>query len=68
MRRIMRYSSRMEKLTVDALRTLARAQGLELTDAELAALLPLVEAGRSGLAAIGEIAPESEPASQYRVL
>jgi hypothetical protein len=25
----------MEKLTVDTLRTLARAQGLELTDAEL---------------------------------
>ena len=28
----------MEKLTVDTLRTLAKAQGLELTDAELAGL------------------------------
>ena len=57
----------MEKLTVDALRTLAKAQGLELSDAELAALLPLVEAGRNGLAAIRDIPPEIEPASQYRI-
>ena len=49
---IMRYSPAMEKLTVDTLRTLARARGLDLTDQELAALLPLVEAGRSGLAAM----------------
>jgi len=57
----------MEKLTVDSLRTLAKAQGLELTDAELAGLLPLVEAGRAGLAAIHDIPPETEPASQYRI-
>jgi len=30
----------MEKLTVDTLRTLARAQGFEPSDGELAALLP----------------------------
>jgi len=67
MGRIMRYPARMEKLTVDTLRTLARAQGLELSDAELASLLPLVEAGRSGLAAIRDIPPETEPASQFRI-
>jgi hypothetical protein len=64
---IMRYSPGMEKLTVDTLSALARAQGLELTDAELAALLPLVEAGRSGLAAVRDIPHEAEPASQFRV-
>ena len=57
----------MEKLTVDSLRTLAKAQGLELTDAELAGLLPLVEAGRAGLAAIHDIPLGTEPASQYRI-
>ena len=73
MGRIMRYPARMEKLmppeklTVDMLRTLAKAQGLELSDAELASLLPLVEAGRSGLAAIRDIPPQTEPASQFRI-
>lgn len=57
----------MEKLTVDALRTLAEAQGLELTDAELASLLPLVEAGRRGLAAVRDLPPACEPASQFRI-
>jgi len=64
----MRYSPGMEKLTVDTLRTLAMAQGLELSDAELASLLPLVEAGKSGLAAVHDIQPETEPASQFRIL
>ena len=63
----MRYSAPMEKLTLAALRTLAKAQGLELSDAELAALLPLVEAGRNGLAAVRDIPLETEPASQYRI-
>jgi hypothetical protein len=65
---IMRYPLSMEKLTVDTLRTLAKAQGLDLTDQELAALLPLVEAGRSGLAAVTDIPPALEPASQFRIL
>ena len=65
---IMRYPPSMEKLTVDALRTLAKAQGLDLTDQELAGLLPLVEAGRSGLAAVTDIPPALEPASQFRIL
>ena len=63
----MRYSSRMEKLTVETLRTLAQAQGLELSDAELSALVPLVEPRRAELAAIRDIPPETEPASQYRI-
>ena len=67
MGRIMRYPARMEKLTVDTLRTLAKSQGLQLSDAELASLLPLVEAGRSGLASIRDIPPETEPASQFRI-
>jgi hypothetical protein len=65
---IMRYPPSMEKLTVETLRTLAKAQGLDLTDQELAALLPLVEAGRSGLAAVTDIPPALEPASQFRIL
>jgi DNA polymerase III delta prime subunit len=64
---IMRYSPGMKKLTVDTLRILAQAQGLELTDAELTALLPLVEGGRKSLAAIRDLPVESEPASQFRV-
>jgi hypothetical protein len=64
---IMRYSPGMEKLTVETLRTLAKAQGLDLSDAELASLLPLVEAGRSALAAVRDIPLEAEPASQFRL-
>ena len=64
----MRYPAPMEKLTAEALRTLAKAQDLDLSDMELAALLPLVEAGRNGLAAIRDIPPEVEPASQFRIL
>ena len=63
----MRYSPDMEKLTIDTFRILAQAQGLELTDAELTSLLPLVEGGRKGLAAIRDLPIESEPASQFRV-
>jgi len=64
----MRYSPGMEKLIVHMLRTRTKAQGLELTDAELASLLPLVEVGRSGLVATHHIPPETEPASQFRIL
>jgi hypothetical protein len=52
----------MEKLSVDALRALAQARGLGVFDGERAAVLPLVEAGRNGLAAIRDIPPETEPA------
>jgi hypothetical protein len=59
----------MEPLTLDALRTLARARGLDLSDAELAGLLPLVEAGRAMIAALdGALTRDAEPTSYYRVL
>lgn len=59
----------MEPLTLETLRVLARARGLELTDAELAGLLPLVEAGRAMVATLdGALARDAEPTSVYRVL
>jgi hypothetical protein len=62
----MRYSPGMEKLAVDSLRTLARAQGLELTVTELASLLPSSRRGRSGLATVRDIPPHVEPSLQFR--
>jgi hypothetical protein len=59
----------MTPLTTDTLRTLARVQGLELTDEELAGLLPLVEAGRAMMESLASIPlGDVEPASQYRML
>jgi len=59
----------VEPLTLDTLRALARAQDLALTDAELASLLPLVQAGRSLLAALAEVPLDDvEPSCQYRIL
>ena len=59
----------MEPLTTDALRTLAAAQGLELTDAELAGLLPLVRAARAMMESLRELPLRGvEPACQYRIL
>lgn len=59
----------MEPLTLDALRTLARARELDLSDGELAGLLPLVEAGRAMIAALdGALTHDAEPTSYYRVL
>ena len=59
----------MEPLGLDTLRTLAKAQGLELTDEELARLLPLVQAGRAVLDALAGVPLDDvEPASQYRML
>jgi hypothetical protein len=60
---------RMEPLTLDTLKALATLEGLELTDQELAALLPLVAAARSTLEPLGDaLAGEHEPATQYRIL
>jgi hypothetical protein len=54
-----------EPLTLDSL----RARGLDLSDAELAGLLPLVEAGRAMLATLDDaLTLETEPASHFRVL
>ena len=59
----------MESLTLDALRTLAAARGLELADQELAELLPLVEAARAAMASLRGVARgDTEPAVQYRIL
>jgi glutamine synthetase adenylyltransferase len=59
----------MTPLTIDTLRTLAQAQGLDLTDQELAGLLPLVEAGRALMASMTAVPlADVEPAVQYRIL
>jgi hypothetical protein len=59
----------MVPLTVDALRTLAASQGLDLTDDELEGLLPLVEAGRSLVESLAGLdLTDVEPASQYRIV
>jgi Asp-tRNA(Asn)/Glu-tRNA(Gln) amidotransferase C subunit len=59
----------MEPLTIDALRALARAEGLELSEAELAGLLPSVQAGRQMLSALDAVPlGDVEPTVQYRVL
>ena len=58
----------MESLTLDTLRVLAKAQGLGLTDEELAGLLPLVQASRSLMDSLWGVPLEVEPSSQYRIL
>jgi hypothetical protein len=58
----------MDTLTIDALRHLAESRGLELTAAELAGLLPLVQGARALIDAIELPAgSETEPATQYRM-
>ncbi len=57
----------MSSLTLDALRVLAVERGLVLSDAELAGLLPLVEAGRALAAALPPLR-EGEPALHYRMI
>jgi hypothetical protein len=58
----------MEPLTIDALRTLAKAQGLDLSDDELRGVLPLVQAGRTMMDSVRDVPRDVEPASQYRIL
>lgn len=57
----------MESLTLDDLRALARERDLDLTDAELERLLPVVQAGRALMAAVPPLG-DVEPASQYRMV
>lgn len=58
----------MESPTIDTLRTLARAQGLELTDEDLAAVLPLVQAGWGLMASLAAVPLDDvEPSSQFRI-
>jgi hypothetical protein len=56
-------------MTKDALRALAQAQGLTLSDADLEGLLPLVQATRAMLDELNA-APlaDVEPTSQFRML
>jgi hypothetical protein len=59
----------MKVLTIDVLRRMAETRGLDLTEAELEGLLPLVQAARALIDAIEIPAgSETEPASQYRIL
>ena len=59
----------MEPLTLDTLRTLAKAQALDLTDEELATLLPVVQAGRAMMDVLAGLPLDDvEPSSQYRML
>ncbi len=58
----------MTPLTLDDLRSMARAQGLDLSDADLAGLLPLVQAGRELMVGLDpHLGPETEPTSLYRI-
>ena len=57
-----------EPLTVEMLRGLAAERGLPLTDQELQALLPLVQAGRALMESLPPLDERLEPASQYRIL
>jgi hypothetical protein len=58
----------MTPLTLDDLRGMARAQGLDLSDADLAGLLPLVQAGREILTGLDPVlGPETEPTALYHV-
>jgi hypothetical protein len=61
--------ARMEALTLDTMRALARLQGFEWSDSELEAIRPVVEAGRRLLAEL-ESAPVAgvDPTAQYRIL
>jgi hypothetical protein len=59
----------MENLTTDTLRAMARAQGLELSDEDLAAVLPLVRVGRGLMDSLAALPLDDvEPTSQYRIL
>ena len=66
---VSRYPARMEPLTIDALRALATLRGLELTDQELTALLPVVIGMRSTMDSLRDaLSSDVEPATQYRIL
>ena len=61
------YPRGMDPLAVDELRALAAERGLSLTDDDLRALLPLVQAGRALMATLPPLG-ELEPAVHYRML
>ncbi|MEX2221747.1 MAG: hypothetical protein WEG40_08110 [Candidatus Rokuibacteriota bacterium] len=56
-------------LSKDALRALAQAQGLALSEVDLEGLLPLVQSGRTVLAELaGAPIDDVEPTSLYHML
>ncbi|MBI1737054.1 MAG: hypothetical protein HYR51_17935 [Candidatus Rokubacteria bacterium] len=58
----------MERPTADTIRTLARVQGFEWTDAEIDALLPVATACLAMLARLREIdLGAADPTVQYRM-
>jgi len=59
---------RTPALTVEVMRSIALAQGLDLTDDELTALMPLVAVGRDPLLTAPDMPPESEPAARFTVI
>jgi hypothetical protein len=63
-----RYPAGMDRVTLETLRAAAAAQGLPLSEEELARLLPLVQAGQRMLDSLDALLTlEVEPASQYRM-
>jgi hypothetical protein len=61
--------ARMEPLTIDVMRSLARARGFEWTDAELEAIRPSVEASLRLLRRLEELPlGTTDPTTQYRIL
>ena len=60
--------ARMDPLSIETLRTIAKSQGLDLSDAELGGLLPLVQAGHALMQSLEAVALDDvEPTSQYRM-
>ena len=59
----------MTSLDIDTLRALATLQGLDCSEEELHALLPLVQAARSGAEGLAALElGDAEPSIQFRVL
>jgi hypothetical protein len=61
--------ARMERLGLDAIRTLARLHGFEWTDAEIEAIRPAAEASLAMLARLRAIdLGPADPTTQFRIL
>lgn len=59
---------RMSPMTIDTLRTLARAHGFEWTDAELEALRPAADAALAMLETLRSLPlGRADPTTQYRI-
>jgi hypothetical protein len=61
--------ARVEPLTLDAMRAVARLQGFDWTDAELEAIRPVVEASLRLLARLETLSLDTaDPTTQFRIL